>query len=988
MKDARRAKAEALFQAALDLPEDERSCFLDRECGDDDALLSEVNTLLRHFNEASDSFLSTPIRPDYTEIDPNDAMPERIGHYRLIRRIGEGGMGVVFEARQESPDRSVALKLIRPGWATSHLLRRFQYEAQVLGQLRHPGIATIYEAGTVPARDGPLAAGQPFFAMEYIRGRPLDVYADEKRLEIRQRLELIARVCDAVQHAHFRGVIHRDLKPGNVLVVSEEGDGEAGTPKLGQPKVLDFGVARATDADVQTVTMGTDQGMLVGTVPYMSPEQLSGDAQQIDARCDVYALGVMLYQLLTARLPFDVNGVSLAEAARIIRDEEAVPLGAVDRSLRGEVETIVSRAMSHDCNRRYQTASELAADIRHYLNGEPINAKRDSTIYLLKKSLWRHRGFVAAAGVVFLLVTVFGVVSFVQARRNRDLAFREGQARLAEARQRELAEMRESDALREAAKAEAVNKILQEMLVSATPRISLGREITVREIVDEAARKVDAGTLADQPEVEAAVNATIGRVYHALDLLDAARPRLESALETSRRVYGPEHAEVARLMDDLGLLLRDMSEFEDSRRYIVPALEMRRRLFGDEHLDVAKSLSSYAYLLRGMSDYAQAEVRGREALAIRRKLLGDGHRLVIDSLGGIAEDRWVLGDYDEAESLRRETYELTRANYGNEHPETAEEITALAEVLRAKGKYTEAEPLYRQALDIYRKVYGDRHSTVGVAYHKLGALLFSRRNDDEAENAYRKALAIYAETVGEDHPFTATTLNGLARLAYKKGRQDEAEEMVRRALAIYRRAHGDEHMHVAVTLNNLAFLLNRKGDLDEAEQMFREVLAIYRKTLGDEHPHVAVAVHNMAEIQVRRGDIDSASATLREALSRDRRTLGDEHPSTLTTLMVLGELLLEHNRAEQAEPLLRECLETRTRTLPADDWLIASAQSTLGECLLTLGRHDEAEPLLMSGYESLKDNPRCPSAELQSARDRVAHYYETVGRPPERDLEP
>src|ERR1043165_3724018 len=336
-----------------------------------------------------------------------------VAHYRVERVLGEGGMGVVYLARQERPDRAGALKLIRPGYAGEKMLRRFEHEAEVLGRLLHPGIAQIYEAGTADLGAGP----QPFFAMELVRGVPLTRFAEQKELGTRERLELMARVCDAVQHAHQKGVIHRDLKPGNILV-----------PADGQPKVLDCGVARATDSDIQSTTVQTGIGQLIGTVPYMSPEQVGGDPAELDTRSDVYALGVVLFELLSGRLPYSLEAKMIHAGARVIREEDPTRLSSIDRSLRGDVETIVGHALEKDKTRRYQAASALAADIRRYLSDETIAARPASTWYQLRKFSRRNRALVGGVGASFVILSAGFFVSLYAFGRARFESQEKGRA--------------------------------------------------------------------------------------------------------------------------------------------------------------------------------------------------------------------------------------------------------------------------------------------------------------------------------------------------------------------------------------------------------------------------------------------------------------------------------------------------------------------------------------------------------------------------------
>jgi serine/threonine protein kinase len=406
VEEARWRKVEEIYHGALRQPASARAEFLAAACGDDESLRCEVDSLLEESTEAH-SFLEAPaIRFAAEELARDEcalSVPRVVGHYRVIRLLGEGGMGVVYEAVQDQPRRVVALKVIKPGLATAETLRRFEQESDALGRLQHPGIAQIYEASTADAGFG----AQPYFAMELIRGRPLDEYAREQQLGIRQRLELIAKVCDALNHAHQRGVIHRDLKPGNILV-----------DDTSQPKILDFGVARLAGGD-SAVTRQTDLGQLVGTLAYMSPEQVAGDSTAIDARSDVYSLGVVMYELLAGRLPYDLSKKPLPEAVDIIRAEEPKRLSSTNRSYRGDVDTIAGKALEKDKERRYTSAAELGEDIRRYLTDQPIMARPASASYRVQKFASRHKALVIGTSVVFLVLVAGAAVATWEAVRAR-----------------------------------------------------------------------------------------------------------------------------------------------------------------------------------------------------------------------------------------------------------------------------------------------------------------------------------------------------------------------------------------------------------------------------------------------------------------------------------------------------------------------------------------------------------------------------------------
>ncbi len=431
MNAERWKKIESLFEAASAMDVGARGVFLDRECDGDAGLRAEVESLLGvEEDEAGFSrFLQTPAfvipTPPPTKMiasaEPATMVGRRIGSYRITGVIGSGGMGVVYLAEQEFPRRTVALKVLKPSLATPGMIRRFEHEAEILGRLQHAGIAQIYEAGAAPDHENPLGSGvRAYFAMEYVRGPTITAFVRDRGLPTAERLELVAKACDAVQHAHQKGVIHRDLKPANILVDVSSASVSSGGGA--QPKVLDFGVARVTDSDRRVTTIRTNVGQLIGTLSYMSPEQVSGDPDGVDTRSDVYALGVLLYELLSGKLPHDVSNRSIPEAARMIRDDEPARLSSMSRVFRGEIDTIVAKAIEKHRERRYQSAAALGEDLRRYLAGEPIAAKRDSALYVLRKQINRYRGVVATAALFVIALVVFAVVMIFQSMENKRLA--------------------------------------------------------------------------------------------------------------------------------------------------------------------------------------------------------------------------------------------------------------------------------------------------------------------------------------------------------------------------------------------------------------------------------------------------------------------------------------------------------------------------------------------------------------------------------------
>jgi tetratricopeptide (TPR) repeat protein len=505
-------------------------------------------------------------------------LPERIGPYRILRLIGQGGMGAVYEALQEKPHRKVALKVIKPGVASDEALRRFEQETHLLGKLHHPGIAQIFEAGMADAGEGP----QPYFAMELIGGLTLRRYVESAGLSLPRKLAITAAICDAVHHAHQKGIIHRDLKPGNILV-----------DESGQPKVLDFGVARATESDRQA-TMRTTAGQIVGTLPYMSPEQVSADPSDLDTRSDVYALGVILYQLLAGKLPYDVERRTLSDAVRAIAEEEPAPLRAVDRAYRGDVETIVSKALAKERDRRYASAAELAADLRRFLEDEPILARPTSAAYQLSKFARRNKALVGGIVAVFVVLAGGILAAGWQATRAR----------------------------REAHKAQAVNAFVEDMLGAANPRSvsrqapERGRSITVLQALGAAEKKLDAGELSREPLVEAAVRQTVGATFRDLGDYAAAESNIRKALDARRRFLDESDPELAESLDGLAQLLFMRGKPDEAEPLFRQALAIRRR--ADDPAQLVASLNGLAELLQDRGKSEEAETLFREALDLER----------------------------------------------------------------------------------------------------------------------------------------------------------------------------------------------------------------------------------------------------------------------------------------------------------------------------------------------------------------------------------
>jgi tetratricopeptide (TPR) repeat protein len=709
--------------------------------------------------------------------------------------VGEGGMGSVYEAEQEQPRRIVALKVIKPGLAGPELLWRFRQESQALARLQHPGIAQIYEAGAEDSGAGL----QPFFAMELIHGRPLLQHADEHHLHTRQRLELMARVCEAVHHAHQRGLIHRDLKPGNILV-----------DEAGQPKILDFGVARVTDSDVEA-TQQTDVGQLVGTLAYMSPEQVLADPLALDTRSDVYALGVILYQLLAGRLPYHI-GPKVHEAVRAIQEDDPAPLSSISREYRGDVETIVAKALAKDKARRYDSAADLAGDIRRYLQDEPIIARPPSAIYQLEKFARRHKALMTATAVVFVVLVGGIIVS---------------------TRETVLARQAEQTA-------EAVNDFLQnDLLAQAStanqsgPSTKPDPHLEVRTALDRAAARI-AGKFARQPEVEAAIRDTLGQTYKDLGQYPEAGKHLERALDLNRRVLGTENQKTLTTMRHLGAVAQLQGKYPKAEALLNQTLQIQRRVLGPEHPDTLSSMNGLANVYRLQGKYAQAEELYNHTLEIERRVLGPERPETLESMNGLANAYRLQGKCAQAEVLHSQVLEIKRRVLGPEHPSTLASLNNLANVYNCRGKYAQVELLDRQALEIKRRVLGPEHPDTLASMNNLAGAYHLQGKYAQAEELFNQALEISRRVLGPDHPYTLNFFSAMAAMYQRQGKYDKAETFVAKALAAQRHTLGSENPNTIDTAADLALAYQSQGKFADSEPLAREAVEFNRKKRPDD----------------------------------------------------------------------------------------------------------------------------------------------------------
>lgn len=846
MKPTNIRRAGEIFDAVADLPEGERADRVREMAGGDHELAGMVFRLLQS-DSAAGGFLETPAA--LAEFAPGTVheLPARIGRYTVLGIIGEGGMGTVYEAEQDHPRRSVAVKVIRPGATTPESLARFRREAQLLGSLHHPGIAAIFEAGTAELEfPSGRVREQPFFAMELVRGLPLTDYLAQHAPGLSDKLELFAKICDAADHAHRAGIIHRDLKPGNVLV-----DTSADPPA---PKILDFGVARVEHNNANTLR--TDAMQLIGTVPYMSPEQISPlPGAEIDARSDVYSLGVMLYQMLSGSLPHDLSNRSLADAARIVRDEEPRSLSTMNRAYRGDLATIVSRALEKLPERRYQSASQLADDIRRSLRHDPISARPPTTLYQLSKFTRRNRTLVAGVVAAFVALSIGTAVStalYFRAEEDRAKAVSlAGEARRASEQAGE-AKLR---AEQESQKVRAINDYLLEDFIRAAAPTRDGHEVKLLTVLQRAADNLTE-RFSDQPILGAEIRSLVADALGDVDLRKEAVLHGRKAVDDLTLALGPDDP---RVLEAIAILLNELGN-DDQRQ--------------------------------------EAVTLARETIARFSPLLSPEHSVVLSCRGILAENLQVQGQFEEAESILREVIPAMERVLGAADQDTIAAMTSLCAVLSSTRRFEEAVALQEKLLEnclASPKRY--RTDAISLRNNLIGGLLRLKRNEEaglHGEILAREARA----TFPENHLFRSYALLSAGAALQRIARYPAAESAYLEAHAGFMVSRGNgswEAERVASMLRDLYITTGTKAQAcDWIAATFSHRLA------GGADNEADSLTKGMAEAERRLGELHADAELLPRLIAAADRLAPANHPRRARYFTNLTRACAQTNRDEQA----------------------------------------------------------------------------------------
>jgi serine/threonine protein kinase/tetratricopeptide (TPR) repeat protein len=922
-----------VFTEALRLPRAERAEYLEGACGSDVELRRKVEALLEANNRVGDFLEDSPPPISFNSgagISAGEKPGDRIGHYKLLQQIGEGGCGIVFMAEQEEPvRRRVALKIIKPGMDTKSVIARFEAERQALALMDHPNIAKIFDAGATNST-------RPYFVMELVRGNKITEYCDQHSLPTKERLKLFVQVCQAVQHAHQKGIIHRDIKPSNILVTqTEQGDA--------LPVIIDFGIAKATtNLQLTDKTLFTAFEMLIGTPAYMSPEQATLTTVDVDTRTDIYSLGVLLYELLTGSTPFDTVELlksGLDEIRRVIREEEPVRPStrlsklsdadlttvaqsrhseppALIRTVHGDLDWIVMKALEKDRTRRYPTANGLALDIHRFLSKEAVFARPPSKLYRLKKVAQRNKLLFTAVGVIaFLVIVSLIVVSVLLAKERRS--------------------RREAEAA--SVKSQEVTKFLKDMLKGVGPSVARGRDTEMlREILDETAERVGK-ELMNQPEVEAELSSVIANLYAEIGYPSKGEDLARRALAIRKEKFGANSLPAAESLSLVGMLLGMQQKLPEAEQARGEALAIRRRRLGAENADTAASLDALAEVYRNQRRLTDAEAMAREALRIRQKLFGDESLEVADSVRNIcmiqgAGSRWV-----EAEQSAREVLAIRRKLLGDQNSYVASALADRAWALNALGKFEEAQKVETEALLIQQKFLGNKHPDVPKYLNALGQLLGNRGDLESAAGVLKAVLSIQRKLLGDENASTLETFTILASVLRREGKLSESESVWREASAIARKLWAYDDAGTLYVLRGLGEALENEGKWPEAEAIWRESLPLWRKRGGIEEQQSMYTLRKLALALEAEHKWPEAESTHREALSISSRK-GDEDPEALVDLDRVVRTLTAQKRFVEAQQLLDKILTSAFVTKPACMDLLIERVNMMGR----RGRWQEA----------------------------------------------
>lgn len=968
---------QSVFDAALEVPFAHRGAYLATACEGDKALKEEVLSLLTALGEAPaffDGLAQNVVHPTLQKIEEGGDNPVLAGPYRIVQLLGRGGMGSVYLAERDDGQfsRQVAVKVVQQG-ATPEGFQRFMRERQILANLKHPHIAQLFDGGLLPD-------GRPYLVMEYVEGKPITEYCDTQRLSVNDRLHLFRAAAEAVQYAHRNLVVHRDLKPSNILVTA-----------AGEVKLLDFGIAKLLEDD-------PGQGGAVETIPYLtpayaSPEQVAGQA--ISTASDVYQLGVLLYELLTGRRPFELPERLRHEAMRVIVDEaperpstvvtqpvpktakeqtqerisqtRGVPLRVLQRRLVGDLDNIILMALRKEAERRYGSVAQFVDDIERHLEGQPVSARPATLAYRIRKFTQRHRYTVIGASVFLLTLVGYAATLTWQAQRITE--------------ERDLARL-------ESEKANQVAGFLVDLFEASDPDVVQDTTLTARAVLRRGARRVHE-ELHAQPEIQAELLRIIGATYRKLGdyseakvLLEqamgktpdpptptvlvewanllteqgeyaAAEPLFKEALQQQRIEWPQGSPQLATTLSSLATLYRLEGQWETAALLIKEALTLRRLHLGNDHPATLESLHDLAVAEHERGNSSEAKRLFEQTLEAQQKVMGEWHPALATTLNSLGRFYFGQGRYQEAHTYLEEALIIRRAIYGTSHPQVATVLSNLARVATEQGHYNEAVALVQEALDMRKPLLGEAHPRTVASRIQLGTLFCKTQHFVHAEQQFRQALRhVSTDDIDDWHD----AQKGLASSLVQQGRYEEALPLLSNVLESVVVQFGAGHRYAAQAMENLAFVELKAGAYDDAIKHYHEALRVWQGQAGEQVRALNARLH-VAQALQQIGRLDESEHHHLLALEDAKRTLPIGHIRLASTLVDVGLFYLNDNRAKDAEPYLREAWEQRKMRLPDGHWRIADIQVHLAKSVALLGATQEARELLTTSKSMLATMP-------------------------------
>ena len=920
MSDSRPRRSSDLFHEALELPPERRHGFLQEACAGDAGLEADVRSLLEAHAEAEGFLTEGQLAHALTdpglpggETDP--LIGATVGNCQILGLLGRGGMGVVYRAEQENPRREVALKLIDRHFVSPGLQQRFERETQLLARLKHAGIAQIHLAGST----GPEAGDRPYFAMELVEGPPLTSFADGLDLDLRGRLELVIRICAAVQHAHQVGVIHRDLKPANILVTAE-----------GQPKILDFGIACGIDADLHLTTMGEPGTGLLGTLPYMSPEQARGRLDEIDTRSDVHALGAITFELLTGQMPRDIAKKSITEAIRVVADGEPRRLGAVGRErFPRDLEIVVAKALASDREQRYASANEFAQDLQRFLDGQPISARGPSALYQLRKLVVRNR--LASTLVVGLVLLALASTVFVSFQADRIAGERDRANSVAQTANESLG-------------------FLRSLFVDATPEGRLGREMTARDLLDSGVERMKSD-LRDQPIARGSLLAMLGRVYYSLGDVEKAEPLLEEAVTIGRGLRRPgeqmaDDADLQTALQALSSCRTNAGRHDEAIALAREALAYVEEIYGTEDDHYADALDRLAGALGFVPDQrAEARELILQGLAIRERILPPGDQKLGGSHFAYARNLRAGEEFARA----AEQYGLALAIWEKALPEERPEIgmclDGYSAVLGQLDRKDEALAMALRGVELRRRVLGDDHPATVDSLNNVGRWQLELGRLQEARRTFESVVEAHEIALGPGDPGLLRRLWAVALVCGRQRDYSGKEEALRRAVELAREHHAASPEELSLATGKLSMFLYWTGRGRTAEPLLEETAELLERLGKQGTQDLAVILEALANCRHRAGDAEAAIAIARELLPVLERNPDWETTDPLALRYTMGLDLLYLERVEDAEACFRRLLADLDDPPQHRQSLPWSVRWCLSLCSTARGREENAKEL-------------------------------------------